>query len=145
MPEGLDVNTLVIGALIFIIAVILFYETRKPKMGTIAPQILLNRLQEVNQITTTLQKQTCYECGKPMGIETIDLFGKNTVVLACTPCGVTLTWNKADGKGLKPSAWTLFGKKDKPEPGKNVMKEVEKKLGEAGSQSAGGEKPPSPK
>jgi len=130
MPaEGVDYNTIAIVALSFVVLVIIIYELRKPKtMGSISPHILLERLTEVQQVTESLKKQKCWNCGGPMEIKTLDLFGENVILLGCQ-CGATLKWSRKEGKGIKAPSWMLTGKREPPEE-KPVIEKVAEKLKE---------------
>ena len=142
----LDLNTVLIAVLGFLVVILLLYVYRKPKLGSINPQILINRLDEVREVQKALGAQTCFKCKGPMEIDTIDLFGENEVKLSCQPCGVTLTWKK-EKKGLQSGPWTLTGKKLPPEQAKTVMDHVREKVSEApaSTPSVENEKPTTPK
>jgi len=124
--QELDVNTITITVLGFIVVLLVLYELRKPKtMGSVNPQVLLERLSEVKEITENLSQQKCW-CGNTMELTEVDLFGKNIALLKCK-CGVTLQWSRQEGRG---KAWVMSGKKGEPTLEKTVVGKVAEKSGQ---------------
>ena len=110
----IDYPIIVIVSLIIVIAVLIFYEYRKPReMLGIAPKVLFNRFRESMDVLAEADKQNCFRCGKLLQVLTADLYEKNILKLVCKACGITEVWERKEGKGFpfgkafKKMQWVL--------------------------------------